>query len=148
MNNSTISAAALDALQTRFGLQVAACLTERTAMLPHDVSERLRVARERAVERARLARVGVAATGTSIQTDASGSMTLGRSGQRQGWWVWLGSAMPIVALVAGLLIIQRLHEDSQITAAAEIDAALLADDLPPTAYSDPGFAEFLKSPRN
>ena len=29
---------------------------------------------------------------------------------------------------------------------AEIDAALLADDLPPKAYSDAGFAEFLKTP--
>ena len=27
-----------------------------------------------------------------------------------------------------------------------IDAALLADDLPPDAYSDAGFAEFLKTP--
>ena len=34
----------------------------------------------------------------------------------------------------------------QVVAAAEIDAALLTDDLPPDAYSDPGFAEFLRSP--
>jgi hypothetical protein len=31
--------------------------------------------------------------------------------------------------------------------AAEIDSALLADDLPPKAYSDAGFVEFLKTPR-
>jgi hypothetical protein len=30
-------------------------------------------------------------------------------------------------------------------AAAEIDAQLLSDTLPPAAYSDPGFAEFLKN---
>jgi hypothetical protein len=34
----------------------------------------------------------------------------------------------------------------QVDAAAEIDAALLADDLPPAAYSDPGFLAFLKNP--
>jgi len=28
---------------------------------------------------------------------------------------------------------------------AGMDAALLADDLPPAAYSDPGFVQFLKS---
>jgi hypothetical protein len=28
---------------------------------------------------------------------------------------------------------------------AEVDAALLADDLPPAAYSDPGFVQFLKT---
>ena len=27
---------------------------------------------------------------------------------------------------------------------AEVDAALLTDDLPPTAYTDPGFVHFLK----
>jgi hypothetical protein len=26
-----------------------------------------------------------------------------------------------------------------------VDAALLTDDLPPSAYADPGFAQFLKS---
>ena len=31
--------------------------------------------------------------------------------------------------------------------AAEIDALLLSDDLPPGAYADPGFVEFLKKPR-
>ena len=29
--------------------------------------------------------------------------------------------------------------------AAEVDAALLTDDLPPAAYTDPGFAQFLKT---
>jgi Protein of unknown function (DUF3619) len=32
-----------------------------------------------------------------------------------------------------------------VLAAAEIDAQLLSDSLPPTAYSDPGFAEYLRS---
>jgi hypothetical protein len=35
----------------------------------------------------------------------------------------------------------------QIQAAAEVDAVLLADDLPPEAYADPGFGEFLKLPQ-
>ena len=52
-----------------------------------------------------------------------------------------------MALIAGLLLIQQWQTDDQISAAAEIDAALLADDLPPVAYSDAGFAEFLKTPR-
>ena len=28
---------------------------------------------------------------------------------------------------------------------AELDAALLTDDLPPAAYSDPGFLQYLKA---
>jgi hypothetical protein len=48
-------------------------------------------------------------------------------------------------LVAGLVFIQHHHDLQQIAVAAEIDSALLADTLPPAAYSDPGFSEFLRS---
>jgi Protein of unknown function (DUF3619) len=51
----------------------------------------------------------------------------------------------MLVLAAGLFMIQRWQETIQISAAAEVDAALLADDLPPTAYRDVGFAEFLKT---
>jgi Protein of unknown function (DUF3619) len=44
-------------------------------------------------------------------------------------------------------MIDRHYTQSQIEAAAEVDAAILADDLPPEAYRDPGFAEFLKVER-
>ena len=63
------------------------------------------------------------------------------------WWLKLASAVPVVVLVFGFVLIQHSHVNAQISAAAEIDAALLADDLPPAAYSDPGFVEFLKAPR-
>jgi len=56
--------------------------------------------------------------------------------------------LPLLALVGGLLLIDRLQTDAQISVAAEVDAALLADTLPPTAYSDVGFVEFLKTPPN
>lgn len=49
-------------------------------------------------------------------------------------------------LVFGLLLIQHLHDQAEIHAAADVDAALLADDLPPEAYGDPGFVEFLRQP--
>jgi hypothetical protein len=59
-------------------------------------------------------------------------------------WLRLASALPLVVLVAGLVLIQQYHDREQITAAAEIDSALLADELPPAAYGDPGFSEFLR----
>jgi hypothetical protein len=65
-----------------------------------------------------------------------------------GWWLKLGALLPLVALVAGLMLIQDWHGSNQVSAAAEIDASLLSDDLPPSAYSDPGFVEFLKSPQD
>jgi hypothetical protein len=63
------------------------------------------------------------------------------------WWARLASLLPAVALALGLIAIDRLNLTQRIEAAAEIDAALLADDLPPAAYVDPGFAEFLKQSR-
>lgn len=153
MNNLTISPptavpfapqpAALDALQARFALRVAARLTERSQGLEANVGERLRFAREKALERARASRT--ASASQSVGVSAAGVLLLGRSGS--GWWMKLASVLPAVALIAGLLLIQQSQTDDQISAAAEIDAALLADDLPPVAYSDAGFAEFLKTPR-
>ncbi len=60
----------------------------------------------------------------------------------------LGSALPILALAVGLFLIQHLHTQAQIQAAAQIDVELLSDDLPPEAYNDAGFVEFLKSPND
>jgi hypothetical protein len=53
--------------------------------------------------------------------------------------------LPLAVLVYGLVAIERAHDRAQIAAAAEVDAALLSDDLPPAAYTDPGFAEYLKT---
>ncbi len=53
--------------------------------------------------------------------------------------------MPVIALVAGLWGIHRYYKHEQVQAATDVDMALLTDDLPPSAYADPGFAEFLRS---
>ena len=153
MNQNTLSSAfipatalpphaSLDALQSRFALRVTARLTERSQDLGADVGERLRFAREKALERARAARSAGAVQ--AIGVTRAGAAVLGGGGSN--WWIRIGSALPVIALVAGLLLIQRWQDKTQISVAAEVDAALLSDDLPPKAYSDVGFAEFLKTP--
>ena len=72
----------------------------------------------------------------------SGAATLGLFGP---WGKRFASVLPLVVLVSGMLMIDRWNSQEQVLAAAEIDAQLLSDALPPAAYSDPGFAEFLKS---
>lgn len=129
--------------ESRFALRVAACLTEQSEHVRPDVSERLRIGREQALERARQARRLQSAETRSGLT-AVGLAILGGG----GWWARLGLVLPLVALVVGLGVIQHLQDEEQVNAAADIDAALLADDVPPRAYGDPGFVEFLKSPRN
>ena len=44
----------------------------------------------------------------------------------------------------GLIAINVIQDDNRASELAEIDAALLTDDLPPSAYADPGFSQFLK----
>jgi hypothetical protein len=133
--------AAADALQARFALSVAARLTEHSQDLGADVTTRLRFAREQALERARATRGKN--TAVQVGTTRGGTALLGGG---SGWWIRIASVLPVVALVAGLLLIQLWQDNAQVSVAAEVDAALLSDDLPPNAYSDAGFAEFLKNP--
>ena len=51
----------------------------------------------------------------------------------------------MLLLVGGLLSINHWVVREQVLTAADIDAQLLSDNLPPVAYSDPGFAEYLRS---
>lgn len=131
------------ALEGRFAKRIAARLSQGTSDLPHDVTERLRVSRERALESARWATQGQTRVAASIGPSGSGQAVL-RGGPGWGWR--LASLVPVVAMVAGLLLVQSQQDADQTHAAADIDAALLSDDLPPAAYSDAGFAEFLRGP--
>jgi hypothetical protein len=133
---------AIDAMQARFALRVAAKLTEHSMELGDDVSERLRFAREKALERARAVRT--VETSSAVGRTRGGAALLGRLGS--GWGVKIASVLPAIALVAGLVMIQHWQDNASIATAAEVDAALLSDDLPPAAYSDAGFAEYLKTP--
>jgi hypothetical protein len=126
--------ARIAALESRLGLKVADRLSQGTENLPHDVIERLRFARSLALSRApQLA--------PQVEVYGSGKgLALGSS-----WWRPVASVLQVLALAGGLFFIGHLHSQAQISAAAEIDAALLSDDLPPEAYNDPGFLEFLKT---
>lgn len=137
-----------DALETRFGLRLAARLSDGANQLPHDVTERLRFARETALARRRSA-ASAFSDAESVGFSSQTTLTLGGGPSRgSSWWTPLTAIVPVVALVCGLYLIEYLHAREQIAAAAEIDAALLSDDLPPAAYSDPGFVEFLKTARD
>lgn len=159
MKSSQFSAPAaeLDARVTRFGLRVAAGLTERSAALPRDVSERLRFAREQALARGAQARaVALAATASPALMQVGGTLafsgggwtgSMGPASPKKGGlglWSMLMSALPLLLLVAGLLLMQMGQENEQIAAAAEVDTALLSDSLPPAAFTDPGFSEYLR----
>ena len=141
---NTYSTAQRDGLEARFGVRVAAMLGEKAQSTAPDISERLRFAREQALARAQAARRQVQAAAAPVVLGRGHTATLANP---LGWWFKLGSAAPLALLVLGLAGIAHVHDKAQIAAVAEVDAALLADDLPPAAYTDPGFAEYLKTNR-
>lgn len=127
----------------QFGRRVAARLDTATADLPRDISERLRAAREQALAHRKAPALQPA---RPVIAAGNGQAAL-RGPDRIRPWQRVALALPLVALVAGLVAIQVVQDERRASEVAEVDAALLTDDLPPAAWADPGFVQFLKSGR-
>ena len=127
--------------QDQFGRRIAARLDAGSAELPRDVSERLRAARVRAVAQRKLSSLQTA----SSLSASGGQASMSFDDERMGLGGRIASALPLIALVAGLIAIHVVQNERRASEVAEVDAALLTDDLPPSAYADPGFVQFLKS---
>jgi hypothetical protein len=67
----------------------------------------------------------------------------GFSGKRFSWIARLGMAAPLIVLVSGLVTIYQVEQQRRIGALAEIDALVLSDELPLSAYIDHGFNAYL-----
>jgi len=124
----------------RMGGQLAQLLTKASGELPHDLSERLRVARQQALA----VRKPEPAPRQQVLAQGSSLALAGPPSEGLGLWSVLGSALPLLALLAGLVVVQWFDRQQTVSELAEIDTALLVDDLPPAAYSDPGFIRFLR----
>ncbi len=131
-------------LEDRFGLKTASYLSVGAADLPYDISERLRAARMQSLAKRKIAKAETA--GGVVNAGASAALLWG-SGDGLGWWARIGSVVPLIALVVGLLAINSIQNDNRAQEVAEVDAALLTDELPPAAFADPGFVQFLKATR-
>lgn len=122
----------------QFGRAVAMRLSAGSDELPYEVRERLRAARVRALA----AHKKPDAAPVVVGRGRSASLAFERS-----WLYRIASVLPLVLLAAGLVLIDTFQMDNRASELAEVDAALLTDDLPPAAYADPGFVQFLKSGR-
>lgn len=127
-----------------FAYKVRHALNEQLDDLPASTTDRLQAARLAALSRkkadapARLAqrvvRPGFAgAIGSLFSSSSFNFSALGRA----------GAIIPLLALVAGLAGVYQYEEDRRIAELAELDAAVLSDELPLTAYLDHGFNQYL-----
>jgi hypothetical protein len=139
----TIDATFNDSYQDRLGRTIAAHLSDASHDLPNDISERLKAARMQALAKRKVVKLQ---TASNVNTNG-GSATLNHSSSNNNLWTRLGAFLPLVALVIGLLAIAVVQEQRRVDELAEIDMELLVDELPPAAYTDPGFLHYLNANR-
>ena len=116
-------------------------LNEHASDLPHDITERLRVARMQAIAQRKPEPLRIFVP----QLASAGGPGSGNLDEGLNLWSRLASALPLIALLFGLATIHAFQNEYRANEIAQVDAELLIDDLPPAAYTDPGFLVFLKS---
>lgn len=130
-------------LQQRYGFKLASYLNLSSQELPHNISERLRIARIQAVEASQKKSAVVKISGAIFGAGSSATMGWQEDHDRLGIWQRIGLVIPALTLILGLLFINVAQDDNRAQELAEIDSALLTDELPPAAFADPGFVQFL-----
>lgn len=131
---SSLPSSPLELDEDRWGRALAHQLSQSTTDLHPDIGARLRVARLHALSHRKLEARPLP---VPRRTDQSAPASV-------RWWTWGASAFPLLALVVGLVAITQWQAEAWADEVAEIDAALLTDELPTAAYTDPGFRQFLQ----
>jgi hypothetical protein len=118
-----------------FAHQVRHALDANLESLPASTTERLAAARALAMSRKKpdapvRMRVGLGRLGSLFALDGMAYARI---------------ALPLLLVVAGAAGVYQYQEQERIAEMAELDAAVLSDELPLTAYLDHGFNAYLES---
>ncbi|MCP3024312.1 DUF3619 family protein [Cupriavidus basilensis] len=131
--------------ERRLAHDIRTALDASANALPDNVTDRLAAARRIALSRkkaqAAVAVPQLASAGMPTLSFDEDNSALHRAGS---WLRRLGLVWTLVALAAGLAGIYHWQQQKRVDELADVDAAMLLDDLPPTAYADQGFHVFLK----
>lgn len=112
-------------------LRICQQLDVGTEDLSDHVMERLAVARAAA-----LAAVG------QTRRHARGS-----SSPPSLWFRFAATVLPLLLLVAGAFVVGNIEQEQSVAELAEVDSALLTDDVPLVAYADHGFGVYINNTR-
>ena len=142
-NTTTNSLSSQSGENLVFAYQVRRALDEQITSLPESTTNRLAAARKLAIARKkpesavyavaperRLAGVHFGAGGNPFNNSIS-------------WLVRVGIAIPLIILVIGAFGIYQYEAERRINELAELDVAVLSDELPLNAYLDHGFDTYL-----
>ena len=125
----------MNADDLNFAYKVRHALNEQLDHLPASTSDRLATARKAA-----LARKKPESGASLVQRRLAGGLGSLLSMHNLGR---MAVAVPLMALVIGLSAMYESEEEQRIAEIAELDAAVLSDELPLTAYLDQGFNAYL-----
>jgi hypothetical protein len=128
--------------ELNFAYKLRHALNESAEQLPGATLDRLAGARRTALSRQKKS--------SRLRLHAPQAALAGSAGQIGGWFgshlPWLaraGIAVPLIVVALGLTGMYRYEQQRHLHDTAEIDAAVLADELPLSAYLDHGFNAYL-----
>lgn len=127
--------------EINFAYRVRHALNEKLDDLPASTTDRLAAARQAALSRKK-AHVEVRVTQTATATAG------GRGGLLSdpfGWMSRFSVALPLLLVVGGMIGVYQYEQQQSIAELAELDAAVLSDELPLSAYLDHGFNAYLET---
>lgn len=124
--------------ELNFAYKVRHALSESADNLPASTAERLASARKIALSRKK-PESGLRAFVPRLAFAGNAGTLFGNS----AWLGRMGLAVPMVVVALGLTALYQHEQQSRINDLADIDAAVLSDDLPLSAYLDHGFNGYL-----
>jgi len=132
----------MNAQELDFAYKVRHALNEKIDQLPENVIESLASSRKIAISRKK--------SGPPLHAFVRQNAFAGYLGNFFGdpslyWLSRLGAAVTVAVLISGLMGIYQAEEQHHIKETADMDIAVLSDDLPPSAYLDHGFKNYLQN---
>ncbi len=128
--------------ELEFAYQVRRALDEQLTALPASTTDRLYAARKMAI--ARKKPNTVYATAPRFAGAFAGALGAGNPfDESLSWLGRVGIAIPLLVLILGGFGIYQLEQERRINDLADIDTAVLTDELPLSAFLDHGFETYL-----
>ena len=132
-------------------LKICRHLERATEHLPYRVTERLAAARAAALARVAAAPAESVALAPAHPAAApvAREKRVEKRAQRSAplWWRIAATAVPLVLLAVGVVVVDTVRQEQSAAELAEVDSALLTDDVPLVAYADHGFGVYIQNTR-
>jgi hypothetical protein len=135
-----------EARDTQFAYKVRHALDRNLESLPASTTERLASARTLALSRKKQSSPLTQLQQAPRLSGAAGGTFNASEHTRHGLSAWLGRLGIVLPILLGIVLFVSLYqseERNRIDELAEIDSAILSDELPISAYLDHGFKAYI-----